>query len=264
LDFLAYIKANRNNPGLKREMRLSIRSFYKLLHLIKDKLEVNVKKAQSRGAPVTPDLCLYMTLRYLAGGDIIDIKNTVGVSPLHAHACIMKTLRAIVSCESLAPHFPRTNEECAEAALYYGVNRRMPLYDNFNYYGSQCRIQIEMSFGMMTQKWRILLWPMLQKFKNVRLIVLSIARLHNFCVNERCETGGWRPAAHCAALKINVQGPNNANEADDGYIHPEHINDNEQMFQFVVGGSIMRQAMADRVLVQPITSVLHKLYVAHI
>ena len=62
--------------------------------------------------------------------------------------------------------------------------------DNWNYYASQCRIRIEMSFGLMKQKWGILNSPLKIRLKNVKKLMLSLARLHNFTINERLKVGG--------------------------------------------------------------------------
>jgi DDE superfamily endonuclease len=372
----------KDNPGLKNEMRLSIRSFYKLLGLIEEDLKVDEKKACGRGGPVLPDLCLYMTLRYLAGSDIPAIKNFTGVSRAAAYRAVGRTLKAIVNCKPLAPHFPRTKEECASAALefrsiswkgaikncvgaidgyllsinlppptdtanvtgffsghyqryginvqaccdsqchftffalsapgswndriavkvkdvngvslsglveslpspyvciadaayeptesmiplYYGEHRRDPLYDNFNFYASQCRIQIEMSFGMMTQKWRILLRPIMQKFKNVQYIALAIARLHNFCINDRLEQGKWNPVTRSAAIGTRDQAISDENKSANGFIPQTDVDADARRFQYVTGGSFMRQTMSERAhhkkLMRPLTSVLHRNHVA--
>jgi hypothetical protein len=152
--------------------------------------------------------------------------------------------------------------------LYYGTNRRVPIYDNFNYFASQCRIRIEMAFGMMTQKWRILLRPLLQKFENVRLFALTIARLHNFCIDQRLSERGWNPASRCAALGVRAQEISDGNERSDGFITQHAADMDANTFQYVIGGSFMRQTMADRVqnkdLQRPLTSVLHTNYVANL
>ena len=57
--------------------------------------------------------------------------------------------------------------------------------DDWNFYASQCRIRIEMAFGLLKQKWGILQSPLKVKLKNVKRIVLATACLHNFCINER-------------------------------------------------------------------------------
>jgi hypothetical protein len=74
--------------------------------------------------------------------------------------------------------------------LYYGVDRKNPFCDNFNYYGSQCRIRIEMAFGLMYQKWGILWRPLRVDIDRVKCVMQAIARLHNFCINCRLERDG--------------------------------------------------------------------------
>ena len=70
-------------------------------------------------------------------------------------------------------------------SLFYGVHALDPENDNFNFYGSQCHIRVEMAFGMMSQKWGILKHPMSVKRSQCANIVMCIARLHNFTINER-------------------------------------------------------------------------------
>lgn len=57
--------------------------------------------------------------------------------------------------------------------------------DNFNYYASQVRIRIEMAFGLMTRKWGILQRPLSSSLFLMKHLVCCIARLHNFCIDER-------------------------------------------------------------------------------
>ena len=69
--------------------------------------------------------------------------------------------------------------------IFGGSLATIPSNSNFNFYASQCRIRIEMAFGVMVQKWGILKTPLTCKLKHVWKIVVSIARLHNFCINEQ-------------------------------------------------------------------------------
>jgi hypothetical protein len=57
--------------------------------------------------------------------------------------------------------------------------------DSFNFYLSQLRIRIEMCFGLMVTKWRILTMPLCIRLCNVPLLFGAIAILHNYCINER-------------------------------------------------------------------------------
>jgi hypothetical protein len=69
--------------------------------------------------------------------------------------------------------------------IFGGQSATVPNNSHFNFYASQCRIRIEMAFGLMVQKWGILKRPITCRLRNVRHVVVCIARLHNFCINER-------------------------------------------------------------------------------
>jgi hypothetical protein len=69
--------------------------------------------------------------------------------------------------------------------IYRGAEATLPRYDNFNFYASQLRIRIEMAFGLMTKKWGILTRPLSIKMKHIKHVMVCIATLHNFCINER-------------------------------------------------------------------------------
>ena len=47
-----------------------------------------------------------------------------------------------------------------------------------------------MAFGMMQAKWGILNRPVSVKLSNLTFMAQAIARLHNFCINERLREGG--------------------------------------------------------------------------
>ena len=68
---------------------------------------------------------------------------------------------------------------------FKGKQRENPACDAYNYYLSQLRIRIEMSFGIMTNKWRILKKPLEVDIKNVRRVVMSICRLHNYVISSQ-------------------------------------------------------------------------------
>lgn len=77
---------------------------------------------------------------------------------------------------------------------YTATEHMIPIYrnaekvkrqDNFNFFASQLRIRIEMAFGLMVKKWAILTRPLSLKLKKIKRLMVAIARLHNFCINER-------------------------------------------------------------------------------
>lgn len=73
--------------------------------------------------------------------------------------------------------------------IYRGAEATLPRYDNFNFYASQLRIRIEMAFGLMTKKWGILTRPLSIKMKHIKYVMICIAKLHNFCIDERLIEG---------------------------------------------------------------------------
>ena len=65
--------------------------------------------------------------------------------------------------------------------------KRDPRKDAFNYYLSQVRIRIEMSFGILCSKFRILQRPLQVGLEGAGKLLLCCAQLHNFAINERIE-----------------------------------------------------------------------------
>jgi hypothetical protein len=56
---------------------------------------------------------------------------------------------------------------------------------NYNFFVSQLRIRVEMAFGLLVNKWRILKRPLCVKLRNCRIVVMAAMRLHNFCISQR-------------------------------------------------------------------------------
>lgn len=76
-------------------------------------------------------------------------------------------------------------------SIYSGLDRLKKRNDDFNFYASQCRIRIEMSFGLMQMKWGILRQPQSCSLKNLKYQVHAIARLQNFVISERLGESIW-------------------------------------------------------------------------
>ena len=69
--------------------------------------------------------------------------------------------------------------------IFGGALAKIPSNNNFNFYASQRRICSKMAFGVMIQKWGIHQKPLTCKLKHAWKIVVTIACLHNFCINQR-------------------------------------------------------------------------------
>jgi DDE superfamily endonuclease len=231
-----------------------------------------------RGGVILPELRLYCTIRWLAGGSYTDISLFTGISQASFYRVCWQTIHAICECDELQLHFPTTLEECQEAAagsrsisrgeafvtcvraidgyllatkappkdivnnvhsyfsghyqrygvnvqavcdhlsrftyiavagpgvmndsitiqevdigemieklpfgfcvigdcaynatehlipLFSGADKLKPELDDFNFFGSQLRIRIEMAFGMMQKKWGILWHPLVVSVYNI-------------------------------------------------------------------------------------------------
>jgi hypothetical protein len=318
LNWADYVTKHENRPFIRRHLRMPLVSFNKLLSYIREDLEVNQEMAARRGGAIIPEICLFCTLRWLAGGSYLDIYHFTGISRPSFYRVVWKTIKAIVRCPQLKIKFPTTAQECREAAMkfrnistghaikncvtvvdgyllrmttpskkeaknvrsffsghyqchgvniqagcdadcrytyvalaapgvtadrdsleacgffdiiealpvgyvtigdaayrptermvpmYMGEDRKIPMYDNFNFYGSQCRIRIEMAFGLMQMKWGILQRPLSIKMKNLKWLILAIACLHNFVIDERLMSSRDAPT-ECSYLPTQPEDEN--------------------------------------------------------
>ena len=73
------------------------------------------------------------------------------------------------------------------ATPYSGVSSGYK--DGYNFYHSQLRIRIECAFGMLVRRWSILRGqiPMGISIKKTIALVVALAKLHNFCIDEHDE-----------------------------------------------------------------------------
>lgn len=100
----------------KRHLRMEVESFDKLLSYIRADLEVDQRMAALRGGAILPEICLYITLRWLAGGSYSDIYMFAGISSASFYRVLWKTINAINKCEHLLIKFPQSMSECQQAA----------------------------------------------------------------------------------------------------------------------------------------------------
>ena len=382
----AFIQENEGRPELTRLLRMELDSFFLLLSYIRNFLDVDESKAASRGGKIIPELCLYCTLRYLAGASYLDIVVFAGISIPSFYRIVRKTIHAINSVDELAISFPKTFQECKVAAagfenisfqsaiancigaidgylvaidtpsqsdvgnvrsyfsgqyqkyginiqavcdhlcrfifvavaapgsindrdaiketplpyllrnlpqgfvviadaayeateylvsLFYGVHVLDPENNNFNFYGSQCRIRVEMAFGMMSQKWGILKRPMSVKPSQCTNIVMCIARLHNFTINEHLKNNHQNSAKDTIDLifqesNCNIYGSDTSNWSVDNATTtmPMDAHGNpvtvfgEEEFDGAPGLSTVRTEMVRRIaakkLVRPIANKINR------
>jgi hypothetical protein len=108
-----YISTFADEPlYINRHLQMSLSSFYKLLDIIRAKLEVDIAKAEGKGGPILPELSLFCTLRWLAGGSYLDIYAITNVSIASFYRVVYRTMHAINNSKELQIIFPTTLAEC--------------------------------------------------------------------------------------------------------------------------------------------------------
>ena len=95
---------------------MSYRSFKKLVGFLQESLAVQEDMATLWGGAILPELCLYVTLQYLAGGSYTNIFYLVGISQPSFYCVLWKTIKAINSWSELQISWPSTKERQLECA----------------------------------------------------------------------------------------------------------------------------------------------------
>ena len=181
----SYTNLHGARGTLKRRLRMDHDSFDRLLAIIYDDLVIDELMAQPRGGPIIPELCLFCTLWYLAGASYLDICDIAGISKSSFYRVVWKTITAICKCDlnRLIENLPFGCCVIADAAyeateklvtIIASPDCLIPANGNFNFYASQCRIRVEMAFGMMQNKWGILQWPISCSLANVGWLIQAI------------------------------------------------------------------------------------------
>ena len=79
LDWGKLMRTHGNRRDFQRHLPMSRKSFEKLLSYVKDDLLDDDKMASLRGGSIIPEIRLYCTLRWLAGGSYLDILLFTGM-----------------------------------------------------------------------------------------------------------------------------------------------------------------------------------------
>jgi hypothetical protein len=107
----------QHSSDFGRLLRMQISSFNKLVHWIKQDLQVNNEMAELRGGVIPPSICLYVTIRDLAGGSYLDIIVNCGISSSSFYDCVWQTIHALPNCDEISINFLTTTEAAMKAAV---------------------------------------------------------------------------------------------------------------------------------------------------
>ena len=111
----AHTEIHGRRGTLDRRLRMSHKSFDKLLALIYDELYVKEVLAKPRGGAIIPEISLFVTLRWLAGGSHLDICDIAGISKASFYRVLWKTITATCKCEALDIVWPETSKQLRQA-----------------------------------------------------------------------------------------------------------------------------------------------------
>lgn len=103
-DFLS-AEVNTNKNDFQKSIRMSTECFHKLHNILYQQLHGNHTMGALRGGLVDSRLRLYITLRYLGGGQIHDIRHHIGVESTTAYNIILQFCKAILDNNSLKIKF---------------------------------------------------------------------------------------------------------------------------------------------------------------
>ena len=74
---------------------------------------------------------------------------------------------------------------------FSGAESNNEHHRTYNFYLSQLRVRIEMAFGLLTTKWRILRTTLRRSCANNSKLILLCMKLHNFCIRMK-QRDGWK------------------------------------------------------------------------
>lgn len=121
---------------------------------------------------------------------------------------------------------------CTEHLLtpFCGNNRSIPENDAYNFYLSQLRIRVEMAFGLLKTKWRILRTALELPLAEAPIIFQVCCLLHNYCINERLQLDN----------EVRIERMYGSGEMQLGYI-PSDIS------SAPISGSVLRTRIVQRI-----------------
>ena len=119
LDWDEHVGILRREKRFKVMYRMSYKSFCKLVQLLRKSLTVdpNQSSRASKGeVPISPEIIMHVTLRYLAGGSVHDIRVLAGILHSSFYRFLRRGIDAINGCDALQLNWPHTMEELCDAA----------------------------------------------------------------------------------------------------------------------------------------------------
>jgi hypothetical protein len=107
-----------NENAFGRVYRMSLEAFNQLCIYLDPLLLVDedMSTLRTNKPPIDKTIIISSFIRWVSGGSYHDVRQVARVSVASFYRIMMRCARAIISCDTLAYHFPQTTQEIVEAA----------------------------------------------------------------------------------------------------------------------------------------------------
>ena len=111
MNWLRHVESLLHENLFHVKYRMSLESFNRLLQMLRPELQLTEKYAVMSGMhPITCEVMMHCTIRYLAGGSFHDIRATVSISKPLFYRLVWHTIHCINRCEVLDINLPKPEE----------------------------------------------------------------------------------------------------------------------------------------------------------
>ena len=110
IDWVKHVQKLEHERMFVRTYGMPLVAFQNLVSLLSPIVMRNTSRSRS-SQPISVELIVAVGMRYLRGGEIMDIKNVYGLSKTHAYRSRNCFLKAVLQCDSLKIKMPSTAEE---------------------------------------------------------------------------------------------------------------------------------------------------------
>ena len=105
IDWDAHVEKLCHEQHFKREYRMSLEAFNKLVFILSLSLRRN-NMYSHMSTPISPIIIVGIGIRYLAGGELSDILHVFGVSVVEAYNYIECFIESTLRCDSMRITLP--------------------------------------------------------------------------------------------------------------------------------------------------------------
>jgi hypothetical protein len=116
-----HVQRLRREGMFNRTYRMDEQHFHRLLALLGPRLAVDGMMSTRRTgvSPISEEVVLHCTLRYMAGGSYLEVRDVAHVSVASFYRCLHRGVSAILRCSELDIKLPTTTAEIYSAAAAF-------------------------------------------------------------------------------------------------------------------------------------------------